>query len=236
MDGDADLSGEDQEAREEQQDLMEEARFPSPLPAAGDRVFRKTNDDDRIWVEKTLSRGSLYMDGYKWAADVLFRHVEDNPADRDDGSMDSTNWLIYPIYFLYRHAIELSLKQMREGLPAKPDGDIRYDHNLHHLWNEVKDWVQQIAGNRLRAESEEFEKLIEEINRADSQGDAGRYELHRNGAETFKDHRPIDLPNLRETLNKMLNFLTWIRTFHEDQIQQAQQEDADQQWLEDQRE
>lgn len=92
LDGDDDLYGEEQEA-------IREARYPSPLPAAGDQVFRKTNDGDRIWVEKTFPRGSMYMDGYKWAADVLFRHVEENPADRDDGSMDSTNWLIYPITF-----------------------------------------------------------------------------------------------------------------------------------------
>lgn len=124
---------------------------------------------------------------------------------------------------------------MREALPTKPDG-AKNDHDLHHLWIDVKDWVQQIQGNRLRAESEEFEKLIEEIHQADPKGDAGRYDLHRNRTETFKNHRPIDLPNLRETLNKMLNFLTWIRIFHEDQIQHAQQEDAGQQWLDDQRE
>jgi hypothetical protein len=225
----------DEDARQEQEDAIRESRFPSPLPTAGDHVFRKTNDEERVWVENTLGREPLYMDGYKWAADVLFNHVEEVRADRDDQSLDITNWLIYPIYFLYRHAIELSLKQIRDTQPHRSGVSTdEYHHDLRKLWVEVRDWVQSVGGKRLSDEAQAFESLIDEIHKADPKGDAGRYRAHRNRRETFESLRPIDLPNLRETLNKMLNFLTWIRSLYEDQVQQDQLDDSNREWEENQ--
>jgi hypothetical protein len=191
--------------------------YPQPLPAAGDQVFKKATHPYRRFYEDFYRKDLTYLAGYRAAADILFEHAEQSIAKAPNDPLDVANWLVYPIYFLYRHAIELSLKQMRaakteDGQTTTPDRGkvLRNDHSLLELWMEVKDWVQQIGGERLGAETDAFEKLIEQIHQVDPKGDAGRYDLHRNQSETFKGVRPIDLPNLRGTMNAMLNFLTWI--------------------------
>jgi hypothetical protein len=178
------------------------------LPSANDRVFIKASHPHRGFYEEFY--GPDYLKGYEEAADILFEQAQSRLAEDPETPLDVANWLVYPIYFLYRHAIELSLKQMRDEHVAASVSASRNDHDLLQLWRGVKDWVEGMGGDELRAETKAFERLVEQIQRADPRGDAGRYNLHINRTETFKDLRPIDLPNLRNTMKKMVNFLTLI--------------------------
>jgi hypothetical protein len=219
------------DAYEEARQAELESRYPRPLSAAGDMVFKQATDPDRSWFEQTFPGHATYLEAYKMAADLLFREVERNRADVEaTGAIDVSHWLVYPIYFTYRHAIELSLKQMREaratdwGLTVEPF----IGHGLVALWKEVEDWIRDICGTSLRTEADAFGQLVEEIQRIDPKGDAGRYDLRTNRQPSFDGIRPLDLKNLRDSCEKMLNFLTWIWSLREEK-RQVDEERA--QWL-----
>jgi len=55
-------------------------------------------------VDTRLSGRSFYADGYFIAADIFSRHARDDRLDR--------NFLALPICYLYRHNIELQLKEL----------------------------------------------------------------------------------------------------------------------------
>jgi len=222
-------SGED--AYEESRQAELESRYPRPLPAASDKVFKQATDSDRAWLERTFPGPATYLDAYKMAADLLFREVERSRAEVEaTGALDVSHWLVYPIYFTYRHAIELSLKQMREaraidwGLTVEPF----IGHELVPLWKEVEDWIRNICGTSLRTEADAFGQLVEEIQRIDPKGDAGRYNLRMNRRPSFDGIRPLDLKNLHDSCEKMLNFLTWTWSLREEK-RQADEERA--RWL-----
>jgi hypothetical protein len=192
------------------------------LPSANDRVFIAASHPYRGFYEKFYGRN--YLQGYEEAADILFEQAQFRLAEDPETPLDVANWLVYPIYFLYRHAIELSLKQMRDEHIAGSVTASRNDHDLLHLWRGVKGWVEGIGGDELQAETKAFERLIEQIQRVDPRGDAGRYELHINRTETFKGLRPLDLPNLRNTMKKMVNFLALVssKSLHSESYRQKE--------------
>ena len=211
---------------EEDRELVQETLYPHPLPVAGDHVFKQATDPERTWFERTFPRNVTYLEAYKMAGDILFRAVERMLAEsRETGAMDTAPWLVYPVYFMYRQAIELSLKQMRVargadwGLPVE-----RYlEHNLVKLWKEVEGWVRDTCGEGLRDTADAFGKLVQEIHDIDPKGDAGRYDINTKGQPTFEGFRPLDLKNLRDTCEKMLNFLTWIWSLREEKRQRAEE-------------
>ena len=50
------------------------------------------------------NKWNLYAEGYKQAGDLLVKHVMDTQSEQDI--------LVYPIFFLYRHYIELRSKDI----------------------------------------------------------------------------------------------------------------------------
>lgn len=215
-------SGDDAEWQEEMG-----ARYPLPLPKPGDVVFKTSANADRAWADKTFSRKKTYIDGYTWAADILFEHTRNTAAQIETTKeeippLDVSHWLVNPIYFLYRHAIELSLKKLlnsqdRQGHLALPEEKKHLlmdgSHNLEELWLPLKPWISRTVGDKLCGEIAVFEELVKEICRQDPKGDAGRYDVRRNkkmSADSFEGIRPIDVGNMRETFQKMTNFITWV--------------------------
>jgi hypothetical protein len=63
------------DAYEEEREAERQARYPQPLPAVGDKVFKQASDPDRAWFEQTFPGHATYLDAHKMAADLLFREV-----------------------------------------------------------------------------------------------------------------------------------------------------------------
>ena len=75
--------------------------------------------------------GTAYTEGYRRAADILINHIDESGRDQD--------FLVYPVLFLYRHHIELIIKQiigLALALTEEPDKRQykKDDHNLNTLW------------------------------------------------------------------------------------------------------
>lgn len=69
-------------------------------------LFRSNEPD--WWNNACLKVGHdefyRYADGYKRAANILVDHVDQNNCDQD--------FVAFPVLFLYRHYIELKLKEI----------------------------------------------------------------------------------------------------------------------------
>src|SRR5665811_2493141 len=78
-------------------------------PSSGDQLFVSQED---WWNNACLNwchdGWTLYATGYREAADLLVRHIEQRGVDQD--------MLVYPVLFLYRQYLELEIKDLiRQG-------------------------------------------------------------------------------------------------------------------------
>lgn len=81
-----------------------------------------------------------YAIGYKEAADQLIAGI------RTERRLDSH--LAYPVMFLYRHYLELRLKEIVIGL--KEQGSLSADFDRYNLWPQLPDYRDyQVRGHRL---------------------------------------------------------------------------------------
>jgi hypothetical protein len=76
-----------------------------PWPRKGDILFDAGSDWwHNACVGWSRDQWMGYAEGYKLAADLLVQHVVDTRSKQD--------FLVYPIVFLYRQALEVALKHL----------------------------------------------------------------------------------------------------------------------------
>src|ERR1039457_6840457 len=86
--------------------MDEETDMPLP-PRKGDVLYGKgvPSDWSNAHVNITWADPKAgYIEGYRRGARLLVEHVNEHGRDQD--------YLVYPIIFLYRHHIELALKNL----------------------------------------------------------------------------------------------------------------------------
>ena len=106
---------------------------PPLWPAKGDKLFKGVSDqNDEIWNGHRDRQWSLYPYGYQKAFQLL-----GSEALKDDAAKQV---LIFPVIFLFRHYIELTLKQIIEiGNPILGEKlDCPSTHDINILWDQVK--------------------------------------------------------------------------------------------------
>lgn len=183
----------------------------------GDTLFR--NDDKR--TQHDVENGYAYHDfrknhffgyalAYKEGADRL---VE---ALAEDGY--SQHELVLPVVFLYRHYLELHLKELIiEGRKAlgQPADAIPTGHNIFKLWNELKPILAQIQAKPYDLRKEELlavEACIKEFSEVDERSEAFRYPVNKDGKPLLGKNtrlanlRYIDLQHLAENMKKIAGF------------------------------
>lgn len=154
--------------------------------------------------------------GYKNSADILLdKAIEEGLKNR----IDILDTFIFPILFLYRHSIEISLKLIYK----EATGELLDGHNILKLWNKIdKEVIRMlISENAITIEEEvlsEVKELIEELQGntlkelqgTDKNGDVWRYLINKKGNLYFNECKFIDYPNLKETINYIYSFLDYI--------------------------
>lgn len=183
----------------------------------GDILFR--NDDKR--TQRDVEEGHAYQDfrtghffgyalAYKEGADRLVEALE------EDGYSDHK--LVLPIIFLYRHYLELHLKDLiLEGRKAlgQPAGTIPTGHNIFKLWDKLKPILAQIqakSGPIIRGEQDAVEAYIKELTEIDERSEAFRYPVSTEGKPLLQENAQlaslcyIDLQHLAEHIKKIAAF------------------------------
>ncbi|QCX33278.1 hypothetical protein FDN13_05930 [Caloramator sp. E03] len=136
---------------------------------------------------------------------------------------------IFPILFLYRHSIEISLKsiylrfygQLPEKIKSKSG------HELNSLWEKVKeilnitkseDFIKQIQGYKTKIikfstediDINEIDEFINEIDSIDANGDVFRYLMNNKGKLYFSKNNYVDYDNLQSTFNKFYDIFDYF--------------------------
>jgi len=123
----------------------------------------------------------------------------------------------YPILFLYRHALELSIKHVlyrafelsRYHLPGEIEEKLQNDHNLQRVWQVVSKTLNMLSPNNelMRSVEEAISRTCAELSELDPGSYTFRYPIDRNGKPISATRRRVNLSAFVEELNKVLEDL-----------------------------
>jgi len=171
-------------------------------PRPNEELF-KSAEDWHLNACVGYSRDSLssYADNYRAGADALIRSATDGNAVLDA--------VIYPIVFLYRHYIELCLKDIvflgrRLQDDSRPFPKV---HNLSALWVEAKQLLVTHYGNDVPPGLQNLNGIIDEFTQHDPNSQAFRYPWDRKGNPHLQEIQHINIRNLQETMDRVASFL-----------------------------
>lgn len=151
-----------------------------------------------------------YIKGYQEAADLLRDEVI-----RDQGSPN----LLLPMCYLYRNAVELSLKRVLiEGCAFEYADALRIfrrkKHSVLGLWNSIKPEIDKHS----RETSEEatignVEMYINQLQNIDSDSSKFRYPVNKNLDFYFSKGKKYSASNVSNFFNELLSFLDGAHSF-----------------------
>jgi hypothetical protein len=176
-----------------------------PLP--GDELFKQDSDPSLNAVIRYLhsDRWDRYATAYKDAADALIDRVIETRQ-----GMDS---FVYPAAFLYRHYLELRLKELimnaRYVLNMGPLASAERDvHWLRKLWRECRNLLQTVWPEGSQQVLDAAETCILEFDRLDANSECFRYPEHKkSGTPTLAGLQVVSLQNLREVMGRLATLL-----------------------------
>lgn len=146
----------------------------------------------------------LYSTGYRMAGDLLIEDAGNN-----------TSFLVYPIIFLYRHCIELRLKQISivgnkllktQVFTEKEMNEILFHtHDLDKLWSYSKTIIGKLFPDESEEKLSSIKKMIDCFSIMDRTSYEFRYPVDRNGKLNHpSDHDPaISFIALKEMVNDL---------------------------------
>ena len=138
---------------------------------------------DAAWIYNAFiePNWTLYVDGYKSAADYLVdRSIEEHEMD----------FLVYPIIFLYRHYLELQLKDLFQQLREYHNlsCELSYNHDLTQLWNNIRPLMEKISNKAEDIENNNhIEARIKEFVRIDKGSFSFRYPVDKQGNASLRN-------------------------------------------------
>jgi hypothetical protein len=137
-----------------------------------------------------------YAEGYKLAANAS--------VERALKTVGEWDLLVYPACFLYRHYLELRLKQIirRGGFVVDEPADVHPKHRLLPLWERAKRIMTKIWPD----DDEHLAKIdgvIREFDGIDPFSYAFRYPVDTKGQEHLADLRALNLRNVALRVNEI---------------------------------
>jgi len=142
-----------------------------------------------------------YEEGYRKAAELLIQHIADKGRDQDT--------LVYPIVFLFRHALELRLKSILENLLklGEREHGIPTHHDLSKLWAECKNPLRRFTSSDDLHWFDAVDSLLRQIMEVDPSSDAFRYKTKKDGAKSAECISHINLRQFYDAVNPVAEWL-----------------------------
>lgn len=192
----------------EEVQMKEPPRFN--WPQKGDKAFALPGHpaDSSLLAAFILPSSGGYAVGFKEAADKIIE-----AAEHDDKHPDL---LFFPVAYLYRHSLELSLKEIVEmsvksGAIAVPDdvlAELLGGHNLYCLWNRTREAIQAVWPEGDHVDTKAVEKVILEFHRLDKSGQAFRYPTDKSGKPHLATApQCVSLQNLKKVMDAVDRYL-----------------------------
>lgn len=179
-----------------------DVKYQLAFPQNGDKLFKS---DGRLWniADTTVSHKDwcIYADGYKRASDILVQDVLKTGTKK--------NFLIYPIVFLYRHYLELCLKDIlrNSSILTGRIPDISGHHGISDIWNACKKIILELqsAEEDSSINLDIISQCISEFQKYDPEATAFRYPMNKKGKNSLANLKRINLLNFSEVGNKLSN-------------------------------
>lgn len=142
-----------------------------------------------------------YSTGYRRAADIITEYVIQQLRDQDT--------LIYPIVFLYRHHIELKLKEIICFGSKLTIGkaEIAGGHNLKELWGSARPILESICSKEFVDDINNFEVGLFQLISQDGKSTSFRYPIDKKRSPSLPNVRHINIGNFRDVMTRLCNFL-----------------------------
>jgi hypothetical protein len=173
-----------------------------PWPRKGNLLFV---DGDDWWhnacVGWSREEWHGYAEGYRRAADVLVQHVSDTQSFQD--------YLIYPIIFLYRQAIEVSLKHLlfKGSQLLDREQAIPRQHQLVPLWQQCRGIIEEVWPDGPKEELGAVQEVLEQFDCRDPRSTVFRYPVDISGRSSLPTSERINIRNFSEVANRVFSFL-----------------------------
>lgn len=139
---------------------------------------------------------SLIAEGYKNSADKLIELVVSRKAIPDE--------MFYPVLFLYRHYIELRLKEIIQlgNRIATGDWDVSHGHDLNSLWDRAESVLRDKVSGMMDESIEALGNIIKQLQKADtSSAEVFRYPNTAKGKVSLDDMSKINLRHVGDVIN-----------------------------------
>ncbi|NQT14998.1 MAG: hypothetical protein HQ582_19740 [Planctomycetes bacterium] len=145
-----------------------------------------------------------YGENYRDAADTII-----NAAINGDTYVDA---VVYPAVFLYRHYLELTLKDIiscTKRLEKEGNGFPK-THKLSTLWPQAKRLLEKHYGSDAPKELEYLDGWFNEFIEHDPDSMAFRYPFDKDGNRHLMNLTHINVRHLMETMGRIACFLSCI--------------------------
>ncbi|MEI2722733.1 MAG: hypothetical protein V9H26_04070 [Verrucomicrobiota bacterium] len=179
-----------------------DCNFDLPWPQKGDALV--TSDGDNFFLVRTRAGEDweTYVAAYRMAAEKLVEQTS-------DGTL-AINWLVFPIWYLYRHYLELRLKSLiwdgnaLEGVSPKV---LDKTHNVLDLWRECRASIERWQSDCPKADLDAVEETLGQFEEIDPKSQAARYTKDKLGNPSGLLGIEINLKTFADTVTKAANFL-----------------------------
>jgi hypothetical protein len=178
---------------------MDELEFAWPKPGAV--LFSEPTE---LWSTACVNFANddgYYSSAYKFCAERLFEVVQQTQRDQD--------FIVHPFVFLWRHSLELALKDLVpyvRALSGNLEG-LKLNHGLVPLWEECRPFLQDHHPESFGL-LDAVDTLIREFAVLDPTSTTFRYPHQKDGKPSLPaDMRHINLRTFHETMLGILNFL-----------------------------
>ena len=141
-----------------------------PWPDATTQVFRAGSPIwSLVWRPTTPRQWHLYAEGYHEAAEQLYLSWQ--------ATQGCPDYFIFPMVFLYRHYIELRLKELIQSTASylSLPSDWPYVHDLARLWDIVHPRLARISPEEPASDAANAGRLVKELALLDQLSSGCRY-------------------------------------------------------------
>lgn len=159
-----------------------------------------------------------YIAGYKDSADLL---IENAIKSKDISVLDTA---VFPILFLYRQFIELSLKQSIIALSGENKENMskkirNINHDLNKAWKEYYDIMSNSMSENELKTLKIVEKYIQEFHEIDKGSFNFRYPITKEMELVFGSEKRVNLLHLKNIINEISNYFSGSLDYMYDQSQ-----------------
>jgi len=174
-----------------------------PLPERPEKLVTSDGNGSYLVQIGADVDWQTYVSAYKMAADMLGQRTHEGRQ---------INWLIFPIWYLYRHHLELNLKSLiwdGDALARAPQRSI-LEHKLMPLWEycleQILKWQKPFPKEQLDAVA----ATLQQFDEIDPDSQAARYATTTKGAPSGLLGKEINVKSFVEATQKTLTFLSAV--------------------------